>query len=534
MAERIANDTASGKSRHGDFDESATAVEERAKLRTRLGRIDIFSVLLCAIVGLDTIGAFANEGAEGLTWFVLLAFAFFVPVGLLTAELGSAFPAEGGPYVWARLAYGRLVGSITAILYWATNPLWLGGSLTILAVATVDQFLFPLGGVGKYAFALAFIWTTIAAVIASDSVGRWLPIIGAATRIIVLSLFTGSAVLYLIQNGAGDALSFAGLAPTYAVFIESVPILLFKFVGSEVGSNAAEEMANPQLDVPVAVLRSGIATLLLYGLPIVGILLVLPKDRLSRLNGFLDAMKEVFTVYGGTVAPDGTVTLTGAGAVLGDLVAGAFVLALASSASAWIGGADRALAISCADGAGPRWLGHISERTGTPARVNLVSGLVATAIMALAFALSGDNQNRYFSAALGIALSTTVISYLFVYPSLARLRTTRSDTPRPFRLPGGLGMARLVCWLATAWIVIGTLSLLWPGFGIGWFGTKGDSAQEIARLGFAGQRFLFEVTQIVPLVALVGVGIAFWWVGGRNLDAERAGPAQPPTSIDAP
>ena len=497
---------------------SAESVQERAKLRKNVGRIDIFSVLLCALVGLDTIGAFANEGAEGLTWFVFLAIAFFVPAALLTAELGSAFPAEGGPYVWARLGYGRLVGSVTAILYWATNPLWLGGSLTILAVATVDEFLFPLDGVWKYLFSIAFIWITIAAVIASASVGRWLPRIGAGTRIIVLSFFVVSVVIYLVKNGFGNALGWSELSPSYEVFIASVPILLFKFAGSEVGSNAAEEMENPQRDVPIAVLRSGIATLLLYGLPILGILLVLSKHQLTGLGGFLDAMKEVFTVYGGSVSAKGVVTLTGAGAVLGDITAIAFILALASSAGAWIHGADRALATSCFDGSGPPWLGRISSRTATPVRVNLLSGIVATLMMALAFALTGDNSNRYFSVALGIALSTTVISYLFVYPALAKLRTKYPDTVRPFRVPGGLGMARFVCWLATGWIVIGTLSLLWPGFGVGWFGTKGNPEEPIAKLGFGGARMLFEITQIVPLVILIGVGVVFWWLGRRSME----------------
>jgi amino acid transporter len=34
-------------------------------------------------------------------------FFFFLPYALSIAELGSAFPQEGGPYVWTRLAFGR-------------------------------------------------------------------------------------------------------------------------------------------------------------------------------------------------------------------------------------------------------------------------------------------------------------------------------------------------------------------------------------------------------------------------------------------
>jgi hypothetical protein len=48
-----------------------------------------------------------------------------------------------------------------------------------------------------------------------------------------------------------------------------------------------------------------------------GILLVLPGKAIGSLSGFIDAVKAVFTVYGGSVAEDGTVTLTGWGQVTG-------------------------------------------------------------------------------------------------------------------------------------------------------------------------------------------------------------------------
>ena len=46
--------------------------------------------------------------------------------------VGSAFTMEGGPYEWTKLAFGRIHGGIAAILYWVTNPLWVGGSLAFI------------------------------------------------------------------------------------------------------------------------------------------------------------------------------------------------------------------------------------------------------------------------------------------------------------------------------------------------------------------------------------------------------------------
>jgi hypothetical protein len=59
-------------------------------------------------------------------------------------------------------------------------------------------------------------------------------------------------------------------------------------------------------------------------------------------HGLIDAMKTVFTVYGGSVAADGTVVLTGAGQLLGWASALMFIWVLLASGSAWIMGAGRA------------------------------------------------------------------------------------------------------------------------------------------------------------------------------------------------
>ena len=97
-----------------------------------------------------------------------------------------------------------------------------------------------------------------------------------------------------------------------------VGVLLFNFVGFELPSSAGEEMTNPQRDVPFAIARSTVGSVVLYALPVIGILIVLPSSAITNFSGFISAIQDVFTVYGGHVAADGTATLTGAGLVLGD------------------------------------------------------------------------------------------------------------------------------------------------------------------------------------------------------------------------
>src|ERR1700722_547116 len=392
---------------------TADAIAEKKKLRKHFARFDILFFLLCTIVGLDTLGAVASNGPQAFTWLIVLAVVFFVPYALLTAELGTAFPGEGGPYIWTRLAFGRVIAAINALIYWISNPIWVGGTLGITALTAFEEFFtngkqLPgpsiLGGASvlDVVFVLVFIWFAVTAAIVSFRVGKWVPTIGAFVRIGVLGFFTLSVVIYAIKNGIHDTFGASTFLPSYAVFIAAVPVLIFNYVGFELPNAAGEEMKNPQRDVPFSVARSTVGSVLLYGFPILAILVLLPARQVTGLSGFLAAIKSVFTVYGGHVTAGGTPVLTGAGQVLGYLMAIAFILALVTSGTTWIMGADRAQAIAALDGAAPRILGRFSSRFGTPIAVNLLSGLVATAVMVLAFTITGGNSLKYFTVVLGL------------------------------------------------------------------------------------------------------------------------------------
>ena len=159
------------------------ALEEKAKLQKHFGRFDIFFFLICTLVGLDTLGAVANDGAQAFTWLAFLGIFFFVPYALLTAELGSTFHEEGGAYIWVKLAFGRFFAVDQRGPLLAVEP--------DLARRHADD---PRGhhvqrllrrrstGAWKYLFSLAFIWFAVWAAILSFGIGKWIPTIGAWVR----------------------------------------------------------------------------------------------------------------------------------------------------------------------------------------------------------------------------------------------------------------------------------------------------------------------------------------------------------------
>ena len=361
------------------------------------------------------------------------------------------------------------------------------------------------------------------------NIGKWVPNIGAMARVAILALFVVSVLVYAVQHGVHG---FGGgdFVPTYALFIAVVPVLIFNFVGFETPNAAGEELKNPQKDVPFAVARAGLLTILLYGLPILGVLLVLPTSQVTSLGGFLNAMKTVFTIYGGSVDPaSGAATLTGAGLVLGTVVALGFVWALATSGTTWIMSADRAQAVAGYDGAAPRFMGRISARFGTPVTVNTLTGIVATLVMILAFAITGGDAKKYFSAVLGLAISTTTITYLPMFAGAIVLRYNRyKSLNRPYRVPfGNLGM--WVCSILTVgFCVLATISVIWPGFG------TSDPEAALSGLGWAGQRATFEIVQIAPLVVMALIGVVFYFLGAPTRKQMVSAPAPMRAAMTAP
>lgn len=178
-------------------------------------------------------------------------------------------------------------------------------------------------------------------------------------------------------------------------------------------------------------------------------------------------------------------------------------------------GSDRALAVSCYDGAGPRVLGVISARYGTPVRVNVFSGLVATGVVVLAHLITSGNAAKYFNAVLGVTISTTLISYLLIYPARWKLRRSHPDIPRPFRMPA----YRVLTIILMALVALATVQLIAPGLGSTWFGSNFAPSNWTY-----AQRYAYLWTELIPVLVFIAIGVGFWWLGRRT----RAQAAAPP------
>ena len=480
---------------------SEAALEEKKKLRREFNAFDMIFYTISALIGLDTLGAFSANGEQALTWMVIAALTFLLPYGLLTAEIGSTFTQEGGMYEWCKLAGGRVFAALGAMLYWISNPLWVGGSLAVGAIAAIKLFWFgslsyTFGGntttdaIVEIIIALVFIWGVTWSAITSLKFGKWISVFGSYVKLALLIIFVVLALAFIITGRShGTNLNASSLVPSNFSLIVSIilPIIIFQFVGFELQNGAGEEMHNPQRDVPRAIIRAGTIAVIAYAAFLVFILLALPKSQLSNVGSFLSAFLSVSGVLPAGVAK-----------VLGWLIAAGYVIALASSGGTWIIGADRTYAMSALDRTAPRFLGRFSGRYGTPIAVNTMSGIVATITMVVAILISefasGGSLASLFAVVIGFTISTTTLSYLFIFPSYLILRYKYPHVRRPYQVPGGIVGAWIVTLLPLAYAAIGSYFILIP-----------------ATVSISGiSKTTYIVTQFVALAVIFVLAVVFY------------------------
>jgi amino acid transporter len=241
------------------------------------------------------------------------------------------------------------------------------------------------------------------------------------------------------------------------------PIILFSYVGFEAPNAASGEMYEPQKDTAPSIRVGSIVSALAYVLPVFSILLVIPSKSVGGLSGFMSAVETVFSVYGP------------AGKFLLGLAALLFIVGLLGLGSSWMMATDRIQAMAAADGAFMNgWFGEFSERYGTPMRVNILSGAMASIFLFAGMKIVSGDAGAIFKVVLSCAVSTLLVSYLLIIPAVMKLNRSYPEVHRPFITPGGRRGFQIMGTVVLTYIALGSIGVLFPGTIEGIFGISYD------------------------------------------------------------
>ena len=329
--------------------------------------------------------------------------AAVVLIVLCFAEVASRFRQTGGPYVYAREAFGPFVGFEVGWLRWLAGVASFAANSNLLL--DYLSFLWPAvhGGFLR-AFVLTFLILLIATVnlIGVKDTARVSNVL-AIGKLIPLLLFIGIGSFFI------DTSNFsAGVAPGYHSFSMSVLLLLYAFTGFESIGIPAGEMKDPQRNIPFSLLTTiGIVTVLYVAIQIVCI------GTLPELGSSTRPLTDASIRF-----------LGGAGAYL---ISVGVLVSIAGNLTSQMLSTPRMLFAIAEQGQLPRGLAAVHTRFRTP----YVSILASTAVI-LALALSGT-----FIQMLTISVMARLVTYGATSAALPILRRKSGVEPAKFVLPAG-------------------------------------------------------------------------------------------------
>jgi amino acid transporter len=176
-------------------------------------------------------------------------------------------------------------------------------------------------------------------------------------------------------------------------------------------------------------------------------------------------------------------------------------------------GSDRIQAVASYDGAFFPFFGKFNATLGTPVRVNLLSGVVSTIFMIAAIHFSEGSNASTFTVVLYLATSTTLLSYLLIFPAALKLRYSHPHVERPYQVPFGMVGMWIGVVLTTGWMVLGSWVAIFPGTLDELFGNSYSmqSSYGVSRTRF--EVFTLGTLGVIILIAILG------YIGGASARA---------------
>jgi glutamate:GABA antiporter len=345
---------------------------------------------------------------------------------LSVIELASRYPQEGGLYVWSKKAFGDFAGYICAWTYWTSNLPYFAAILYFAA----GNVLYMSGRDWIYlsdrpSYYVWFALISLAVItflhLVGLNVGKWLDNIGAFGMWLPAMIIIVMGFIGWYRYGSANQFTPASLVPSAhlkdIIFWAS---LAFAMGGCETASFMAEEVKNARRNIPRALLLGGLIVAFCYILGTVAVLLVLPRNEISDLQGLIEAIRQTADKLGWfAVVPiaAGLIVLSNLGA------AGAFLAATARLP--FVVGIDRFL---------PPVFGKLHPRWRTPYVALLTQSVCATVFILLGQA--GTTVKGAYDVLVSMGIITYFIPYLLVFASMFRLQWEPAGTD-VIHVPGG-------------------------------------------------------------------------------------------------
>ncbi|MFF5406779.1 APC family permease [Streptomyces misionensis] len=343
-------------------------------------------------------------------------------LALTFGALSKKVPASGGPYVYAREAFGEFAGFLNAWSYWITA--WAGNAAIVVAwVGYVEVFVNTGHHKGvSVLLALAGLWIPAAINLTGVRNTGAFQVITTVLKFVPLVFMATVGLLFIDAHNFGP-FNASGQSALGAVSAAGA-IALFSYLGLEAASVVAGRVRDPKRNVPRATVYGTLVCAVIY---ILGTLAVFGTVAHGKLGGstapFTDAANNIF---GGTWA--------------GDIVAVAAIISGIGALNGWTMLCAEMPYAAARDGLFPRAFARLRGKGDVP-----VFGIIASTVLAsLITVVSYTRFDDVFTKIVLLSVLTAVIPYLFsAAAQLYWLLVRDGEKARPRRLARDITVAVL-------------------------------------------------------------------------------------------
>jgi glutamate:GABA antiporter len=429
------------------------------------GRISVIGLTLmtvAAVVSLRGLPMMAEAGTTLLFYIGFASLIFLIPAALVAAELGGMFASStGGVYEWIKAPFGARAGFVAIWLQWIQNVVWYP---TVLAFAAAS-LAYVIGKpslasdgvytgtviIGAYWFATVIALTGTSAAARFTSVGFVLGTVVPGLLIIALGaawLADGNPMEFMANaDMVGGADGHVRLFP-HITGLSSIAFLggiVLLFAGVEVHAVHANELKDPHRDFPKAIFLSVAIIVGLFLLGSLALASIVPADKIALDQGPMQAFDIALKGFNlGWLVP-----------VLALLIA----LGALAGVMSWITGPSRGLLRTARDGELPPFLAK-TNKNGIQVVILLTQGCIVTVLASLYFFL--DNVSVAFFLLSAMTITLYLVMYMMMYAAAVRLRISHPETPRSYKVPGGMFGMLVVSGIGFAGVAFAFVTSFFP------------------------------------------------------------------------
>lgn len=367
--------------------------------KRRLGLWMLMALVTGNMVGSGAFLLPADLARIGTVSLLSLVFTIFGVLAIATvfAKMSLLVPKNGGPYVYAKVAFGEYIGFQTAYYYWV--GVWVGNAAVVVAVLGYIDIIYPIldKPIAKLMVTLVAIWLPALINILGIKLAGAIQIVTSVLKFAPLVIVGGLGWFYFHPEYLSTAFNVTAKS-NFSAFSSAIILTLWLFIGVESAAVPADFVENPKRNIPMATILGTMFAALIYVLSNLAIFGMIPAEQLANSTSPFATAAEII------LGPWGRC-----------FVAWGAVCACFGALNGWVLVAAQIPMSAAKDGFFPK-IFTSCDRYGTPTAALVTTSTCITLLIICSMYL---NLIEQFEVLILVATTAEVLSYF--YTSMAQV-----------------------------------------------------------------------------------------------------------------